>query len=439
MKFLSFLGTGEYNEVRYQLNGRLSEPTRFVQRALIALLKEEFSAPQDLQATIFVTQDARNKSWGDSKLENGPRGLRHELEQILPPKYVRAVDIVTAQDEQGIWDVFNSVLAELEEDEEIVFDITHSFRYQPMLALLILHYAKVVRKIRVRGIYYGNVQILGPARELEKIPVADRIAPVVDLTSLSDLQEWITLVNIFLTAGVATPLRDWIEEKKSETYRGHGDTQGLMAVMNLVRSWDGLTTALQTCRSPQIAEFAQASAQALERLKADPSIQPAFRPILSLMEVAEGELSRLREADPIKNGLIAVRWCQRHGLIQQAYTMLNELIVTAICSRLRDDLYDKTVREKVNECIGKLLATDNKTKKGRHGGRSDVGNGAPATDCLPIEELLSQPFLEMIRRIKDDRNNLNHAGWAKKAKSADHFEKALIRAVAEVEQELTGW
>ncbi len=99
--------------------------------------------------------------------EHGSKGLRSCLEAISVRASISNVDIPMGASEQEIWNIFNIVLDQIRENDFVVFDITHAFRSIPMLAIVILNYAKVIKNIRLTGIIRA-FEVLGPARTLYK-------------------------------------------------------------------------------------------------------------------------------------------------------------------------------------------------------------------------------------------------------------------------------
>ena len=94
--------------------------------------------------------------------ERLPRtGLEKCLSEIKLPCPVTRVEIPEGKSEAEIWEIFNIVFGSLEREDEVVFDITHAFRSIPMLAIVILNYAKMMKKVTLSGIYYGAFEVLG--------------------------------------------------------------------------------------------------------------------------------------------------------------------------------------------------------------------------------------------------------------------------------------
>lgn len=59
------------------------------------------------------------------------------------PVEIRPVDIVDGKDEDEMWKIFNALFNELRDGDELYFDLTHSFRYIPMLVLVLGNYYDV--------------------------------------------------------------------------------------------------------------------------------------------------------------------------------------------------------------------------------------------------------------------------------------------------------
>lgn len=80
-----------------------------------------------------------------------------------------------------------SVLAEnLNENEDVVIDVTHGFRHLPMLSLVAARFLKTVKKIDVQQIYYG-------AFEMSK----NNKTPVLELESLLTMLDWVDALSTF--------------------------------------------------------------------------------------------------------------------------------------------------------------------------------------------------------------------------------------------------
>ena len=70
-------------------------------------------------------------------------------------------------------------------DNEVTLDITHGFRHLPMLGLLGMLYVRSIGHARLRNIYYGAFAF------------GQAITPVVDLSGLLHIQDWVRSLDQF--------------------------------------------------------------------------------------------------------------------------------------------------------------------------------------------------------------------------------------------------
>ncbi|MDR0753771.1 MAG: TIGR02221 family CRISPR-associated protein, partial [Prevotellaceae bacterium] len=187
--FLSFLGTNDYVECVYSYKDYHSAVVKFVQSALIDMCCKEWG--KDDEILIFTTEEALNKNW---------EKLGQECKARISMKNI---DIPNGKDEEEIWKIFEIIYNQLENNDELYVDITHSFRSIPLLASSLLQYAKSLKNISVQAIYYGAFDTLGNARDIKiRIPnPTDRIVPIFDLNAFSKIQDWSVAANDFICYG----------------------------------------------------------------------------------------------------------------------------------------------------------------------------------------------------------------------------------------------
>ncbi|MFQ5561038.1 MAG: TIGR02221 family CRISPR-associated protein, partial [Nitrospinota bacterium] len=204
--FISFLGTGKYCECNYALKGKTVHGVRYIQEALLDLLSCDFT--QSDRALIFTTKEAEAKNWTE-KLEKrlSPFGKRFSVENVSVPD---------GGSEKEIWEIFTIVFNTLKEGDDVILDITHGFRSLPMLSIVLLNYARFLKRINVRGIYYGAFEALGNRSEVEKIPLSERNAPVFDLTSFDVIQQWGFASENFVNYGNAEKVSELLEKSIPE-------------------------------------------------------------------------------------------------------------------------------------------------------------------------------------------------------------------------------
>ncbi|SFI96329.1 CRISPR-associated protein, TM1812 family [Thermoflavimicrobium dichotomicum] len=376
---------------------------------------EILSGQEPIEAVIFLTTQARESNW-EKENKWCYLGLAGELENLEKEKriLVQTVDIPGSQDQGSIWEVFRQILDHLDEEDEVYFDITHSFRYQPMLALLVLHFARVIRNIHIRGIYYGNIEAKRPG----EVP----IAPVNDLSSFVDVQDWITNVYAYLHTGRAEPLYQWLYTAKNRQLK-QGASPDQLATMEsavkVAKALKELSLSLETNRGPIIPGKAKQARKKLQQVQ--DHLPHPFQPIQILLDTMESQIQGLDHQDPIESGISAVTWCIERGLIQQAYTMLDELVLTAICLaegyRFEEVKDYENVRSKVGQQVNDAIQWLKEKK-----------DSSMEKDDHSLKEYLIdnyRGFIQLYGELKLDRNDLNHAGWRKDLKKPEYFARKI--------------
>ena len=150
--FISVLGTGFYNSCKYVKDSFVSSETRFIQQATLEYLKVKNNwntknTEGDVidRIIILLTDGAKETNWNKditTRLnKTGEEESYVRLEQTLNemelPCPVETLSIPDGKSEDEMWTIFNTVYNALKPNDELYFDLTHSFRYLPMLVLVL--------------------------------------------------------------------------------------------------------------------------------------------------------------------------------------------------------------------------------------------------------------------------------------------------------------
>ncbi|MGM0609237.1 MAG: TIGR02221 family CRISPR-associated protein, partial [Candidatus Muiribacteriota bacterium] len=359
-KFISFLGTNDYLECIYYIddNDKKNPPLKYVQEYAASKFASDWDENDSI--LIFTTQKAYNLNWEDNghfdRKEGNPipnKGLCQKLKSIDSSAKVKNIMIPEGYSETEIWEIFEKVYNELETGDEIIFDITHAFRSIPMLAIVILNYAKILKSISLSGIYYGAMETIGFASEVAKIEPDKRLVPVFDLTPFDNLLEWSSAIERFTEAGDAKKVKELASKKLSPMLKkAKGSDKSLTSLNKLSKNLDEFSQNIKTNRKANgsIAKSSKKIKQNLYTIENE-SIIPAFRPLFSHIEKSVSDFSD----DRIINGFSSVKWCMDHGLVQQAYTMLMELIYTKMITVADKDPGDLDNRELASYALHYLM------------------------------------------------------------------------------------
>ncbi|MBF1473397.1 TIGR02221 family CRISPR-associated protein [Prevotella pallens] len=396
--FISFLGSNNYLETYYSFEGKKSEqPVRFIQEDLVKRLCNEWT--KDDRILIFCTDDSKTKNWlndghGDEKLE----GLEYRLKSLKLPIQIEMTEISEGFSEEEIWSIFNSVYGKLQEEDEIYFDVTHSFRSIPLFSTILFNYAHYLKRTNLVGVYYGAFEKLGPAYMVRHIPVEERIAPIIDLTSIVRLQELTSAANNLHQYGKMSTLSDLIS-----VVEGKGKVkQDVNCIKKKMKEFD---LAISTCKLDVIKD-GKLIGELQERIKAVKEIPTLSQAHRELIAKVENEINVFKPIDTYENVETAVDWARKYGMIQQAYTLAEELTI----SKVKDFLLPKyeILRTEDNKMcrvfISALLSLDIK--------REEYKNEKKDLKCL-FYELLSLEIIKELRpyymELANNRNIINHA------------------------------
>lgn len=395
-KFLSFLGTTNYKECTYKFDesSKGKYYSKFIQEALIKTACKDWIRKDT--AVIFLTEEARNKNWYN--IENEERRLKTILGDVHIN--VKDIPIPDGKSEGEIWEIFDIVSNQIDENDEIIFDITHSFRSIPMLALVVLNYVKVVKNAKILGIYYGAYE----AKDSENI------APVFDLTPLDEILEWSQAVNTFLKYGNSGHLKDIsVERLKPDLSK----EQWARDTKQFINSLNNLTMCLYTCRGMTISgkgsshkSIPAASQLVKDNLQKIKTIDEnnQIKPLVPLMEKIENRIDIFDKDDNLRSGIATVKWCIDNNLVQQAYTALDETMKTYVCMKFNLDPTNYNHREEIAQKSLKIkaLKIDENKWRVKEKYRKEVKE---------IVAQLDDELISLSQKISNRRNDINHFGF----------------------------
>lgn len=399
--FVSFLGTSNYVPCNYGIDGRWHGPVRFVQTATLRTRCADWET--DDRVLIGCTAGARK-----TNLEL----LKEELDSSGWAVAPEVVDLPDGTSEEELWTIFQRLLEHIGEGDELVFDITHSFRSLPMLFTVLIQYLRVVRSVRLRGVYYGAFEQLGRPGEVEQMPLKQRNAPIIDLTGFLTLYDWSAAIDHFLRFGSPTDLERLVKEHLAPILkRTTGADQDAKATRRLVEHLTDFARCAQYVRGRELARFPFQSeiVDPLRRIGGE--FLPPLKPVLKRLE---DSFSELQDRDPA-NALHTVAWCIDHDLIQQGITLLQEAIVDDWVRRCADLLAGPTATKSEVSAerwrrtfVSDLLAVLGQDISATDWKKSLADFQEVAQACA---ERLPPGLAAEYDRLTKLRNDINHGGY----------------------------
>ena len=425
--FLSVLGVAFYETCRYRKDDFTGSETLFVQKSLLEYLQqqENWGGENDL-VLMLLTDLARKNNWDKNLKTRFCAKLQKEvayqgLEKILLDMNLsyRDIAIPDGKDSEQMWEIFEVIFDKLQEGDELYLDITNSFRYLPMLLVVLVNYAKLLKNVKVKAIFYGNYE----ARDQES-----NIAPIMDLLPLSVLQDWTLAASDYLRYGQVEKLFELSESslipilKNTETR-----TKDAEKLRSFVKTLKEMVEERTTCRG-----YAIVGSKNVRKLKCTASeIQKVtivqLRPIF---EKIKQSLNDFDAKENVLNCIKAAKWCCANKLYQQATTMLEEGLGTFLCCHYQLDYRKKANRGAIFGCIS--IKTQNK----------DIEENKANKEL--VEKILAddsvwgnKAFVTILQKIVELRNDYNHAGFKKNPFTAQKVIKIIEKLLDGIEEVLS--
>lgn len=401
---LSFLGAGSLKKCYYYYQdiAQKQPATRFVQEAIIRTFCQNWTT-EDTQI-FFLTDRAKSANWEDNLEFNDDRGLKTLLTDLKATQAFThlqpvAVSIKDGNTVEEIWEIFAIVFAQLQPEDEVYLDVTNAFRSIPMLSLVLLNYAKFLKKIQVKAILYGNFEAKNKAFE----------APIIDITSFSELQDWTSAANEFLNFGNTDRFLQLADQSANNHLKAFAQTL------------HQFTQELATVRGNQIYEGSSATnlTSLLPQMEQLIDIAP-FKPILEEIKLAMKDF----DSREIKNFFVTAKFCFDHNLIQQAITLLQEGIVCFTLNKLSQDWRKYDLRKIAS---GAFSHTASKYKPQTK--LAEELNIAQKVWDFSLFAQLSTVYKDLNRC----RNDINHAGLDIRAASAQEIYQITNQTLIQIQ------
>ncbi len=325
--------------------------------------------------------------------------MKERLEKIIDPSLIKPISIKEGYKEEEIWEIFQTIFDTFREEEEVIVDITHSFRSLPMLMITLLNFAKHVKKIKIRGIYYAAFESLGPINEVSKWSPDKRITPILDLTSFSLLQDWTNATYDFINYGNVRRFSSLLTPEKK--YNDENERIDAFFPRKVVDNLNDLVKNIALCRGKALLEFDYKTLKTdIEKLKE----RELPKPFYYLIDKISEKINPF-DNDPVELIKAISDWCIQHNLIQQLITLIQEFTITIILKNINEDYSNTELREVVSQSF-RIYSQKIKEKDWLEPASS---HKELVNRC--IENDLFKKLASDFNSLTSLRNDVNHAGF----------------------------
>ncbi|MDF1515203.1 MAG: TIGR02221 family CRISPR-associated protein [Anaerolineae bacterium] len=401
MKVISFLGPVNYSATKYVYTTSDGERKTYATTYFTEAIAHFF--PQVDQVLVFATP----------RVKVHPNLLA--LEQRLGKK-MRVVEIPEGRNKNEIWRIFDSLISEVDPQDEVVFDITGSLRSLPFISFLAAAFLRAARGVKVKAVLYGAFE----ARDQDS-----HETPVFDLSSFMQMLDWINATNQFVYTGNGAYLAKLISDQ--------GKMQHIQSLGSAGKRLREFSQAMMLCRPLEILASADKLGQVLDR--AEPDLQQWAKPYALLSERINQEYASLSVPEPTAEDYIQdslrsqfrlLVWYLEHNQVLQGVTLAREWLVTAVGWRLdKGFLLDTEARRSVERALSGLCRLGKKNEDGTIFTESCLNNDGKLLVLWSECEKLKSIYTELMLI----RNDLDHAGMNKDQIPADTLNHKLKKSI----------
>lgn len=338
---ISSLGTGSkregaYLKAKYNIDNKVYE-TSFIADALNRHLDFDkiflIGTKRSIWDEAYMAFGGEDEEYIEELYEKKELGkvdenLLEKFTKTLP--YGLEVKIVKyGLNEDELWENFTeflTIVEEIEKNDELYLDITHSFRSLSLMSFVMTQFAQTIsdKNFKIKGVFYGMFEYQGEN---------NGITPIVDIKILFEIQEWIKAIDAIKNYSDFNLLVNLLDENSIEK-----DVQNTFISLN---------NNISLANIASIRQFIKTASKKIKTINSSENkIVKLLAPeILKLVE----ELDQDKDSDFQYN---LAQWFYKNKNYALAYIALYEAIITKSCELLSYDIEDHKKREEAKRSIG---------------------------------------------------------------------------------------
>lgn len=383
---IAFLGTGNYQRVRYRDTSGGEVVTAYCPAAIARL--------HGCRRTYVLATRKAEDAHGEA--------LRQEFARLYCELILRPIPEGRSEEEvRDLFETLRRTALAVADGEALILDITHGFRSQPFFAGALVQYLHAVRPVLA-----ANTRILYGAYEARE----GDTAPIWELTAYPELAEVTQAVTVFLATGHGQRLAEVMDRLGRRLARDWAATkQGERPVLDqLARELRQLCDALDAVRSGD--------------LLLPPSLIAQTR--VTIEKVRGSGLSRLPLLDEVLDGLER----RLAGLCLEQDHLAGPGARSALAALAR--LYFDWGR--LAEAA--IVLREAWTCLHAEAPAARPGEGFDMEARLAADRRFRDTYPDIARRIAEIRNDIEHGGFRKKPLPAKTIRSRLEDAIDEYGQ-----
>ncbi len=326
---ISSVGTGsikkdsneEYENTIYTIDGKDYENKKLVSKVLV----EHF----DIEKIIFIgTKKSRwdNLCYYFDELKEDYETIENKIDnntlekedlnllgQAIRTKHKNIKEVYSffidyeKNTQEEMWGNFyklQQIENYLEKGDEVYLDMTHGFRYMPMLNMLVLEFLSLEKEniFKLNAILYGMLE------------TAPKKSQIVDMKIFFDLLRWIRAINIFKHNSNADQLISLLKESNFEDKEV------------LTKTFSNFNNSLQIANMASIRQFISGAKSKIQNIKSSDNkiisfVYPQLEQIISRLD--KDQLSHFQYE--------LASWLNENKNYALSYIALTEAVISKTC------------------------------------------------------------------------------------------------------------
>ena len=373
--FITSIGHGNYNGTEYYLetNKDIKHKTKFASVAV----KNLIHGLKDAETYVFSTLEA---------IEKYEDELKKEMD-------CTCYNIQQLRSQTDFWDVFHKISKHIPEEADLYLDITSAFRSLPFVIFGVIQYLTALKKVEIKGIYYGVYE-------------NKETTPILDLISMKEMIDWFYAAEIFKNYGVSHLMAKNFRKLQAKIYAQTKKAVNFKGFGNL---FDDVSYAISNTDTLHLAKTAKSLLDTRKEIKEElQQYLPVAENLIDKMFNLYKEFTHKDQTEPkldkteLNREKKIIDWYIDHNQFNNALTLINEWIINkAIVAKGKQE--DWLNYSAVRDPIGKELKDI-----------SRLGSRAKDEEFQWMAKYFPQDIREVmsaITKVSDLRNKLSHGGY----------------------------
>jgi len=416
--YLSFLGLGQFNKedktfqytpTVYELNGKESGKTEFVQVAELELI-----GSYHFDKVLIISTDKSCETHFENLLQK-LIDIGVQREKIIN------LDIDDAMSPESQWKWFEKILNQINTGDQLTIDLTHGFRASSIILSAAINFLQKAKDIELKAVYYG-------AFEKNRA-----LAPIVDMKEFYIINEWAEGVSRLIEDADARKLGHVAETSPVNFVPELNDKR-------IVKAFEDLTNCVRNVDVNNVTLKANVAIELVkEKLKnATGTGKILLETVLDKFVVltTQEPVSGLYDRSYFRLQYEISKMLHEHKLFMQAYTVMRELIASIGMIQVENYIsLNKKLKQRKKYADVFLKMVEIPEDEWRFPEPEQINNqktmGNRCQELKPYYDKLKDlrivdKLRSFVKEMADYRNGFDHAWTSKKGAFDDVEEQSSI-------------